>query len=354
MKPAWMTALILITWVFGPSLAPAQSAGDWYQQGFEHSLKGRTQSAIEAYRHALDLRPDWAEAHHALGALLFRSGRGPQAIAQFRMAERDYARRNDAQAITNLAIVRQNLQQAYRELGLNPKEFEQIESIAGLPTAPQWQSTGTGFLAGSSGIALTSYHAVKNAKKIRVRLADRSLVPARLLRSFIVYDVAVLELQIPQPFSYEPLLLGDPSGMKQGDPVFVLKKPSVNTKTSGFKKGSLLALNALESNKVIFHVGLSADPQDSGGPLFNGKGEVVGLLLTRRDIQKIFRRMKPVPVDTSFAIKSSYLKQTLQRVSRAGNKTDAAPSGDSFPALAGALRKGYITIEISPSSKTHE
>ncbi len=354
MKPFWLAALVLVAWVLNPSWVPAQSAEDWYRQGFEHSLKGRTQPAIQAYRKALDLRPDWAEAHHALGALLFRSGRGPQAIAQFRMAERDYARRKDAQAVTNLGIVRRNLQQAYRELGLNPKDFEQIESIAGSPAAPQWQSTGTGFLAGDSGIALTSYHAVKDAKKIRVRLADRSLVPARLLRSFIVYDVAVLELQTPRVFSYKPLFLGNPSGMKRGDPVFALTNPGANPGSSGFKRGDLLALNALESNKIILHVGFSADPQESGSPLFNRKGEVVGMLLTRKDIQKIFRRMKPVPADTSFAIKSSYLKQTLQKVSRVGNKTDVSPSGDSFPALAGTLRRGYVTVEISRSSKTHE
>ena len=176
MKPSSLAALLLIGLLLIPALAGAQSAEDWYRKGFEHSLQGNNGPAIQAYRNALDLRPHWEEAHHALGTLLFRSGRGPQAIAQFRMAERDYAKREDAQATTNLGIIHRNLQQAYRELGLDPKDFERIESIAGLPDAPQWQSTGTGFLTGSSGTALTSYHAVKDAQKIRVRLADQSLV----------------------------------------------------------------------------------------------------------------------------------------------------------------------------------
>lgn len=346
MKPSWLTALLLIGWVLLPSLAPAQSAEDWYREGFEHSLKGRTQSAIQAYRNALDLRPDWAEAHHALGTLLFRSGQGPQAIAQFRMAERDYARRKDAQAKSNLGIIRRNLQQAYQELGLNPKDFEQIESIAGLPTVPQWQPTGTGFLAGSPGTALTSYHAVKDAKKIRVRLADQSLFPARLIRSFIVYDVAVLELQIPGPFSFVPLFLGNSSKMKQGDPVFALTDPGGNLEPVDSKEGNLLALNALESNQVIFHVGLPTSPMESGGPLFNSKGEVVGMLLTRKDIQKNFRRMKSVPANTSFAIKSSYIKQTLEKVSRAGAKT-TLPSSTSISVLTESIRRGRVVIEAS-------
>jgi S1-C subfamily serine protease len=347
MKPSSLAALLLIGLLLIPALAGAQSAEDWYRKGFEHSLQGKIEPAIQAYRNALDLRPDWAEAHHALGTLLFRSGQGPQAIAQFRMAERDYARRKDAQAKTNLGIIRQNLQQAYRELGLNPKDFEQIESIAGLPAAPQWQPTGTGFLAGSSGTALTSYHAVKDAKKIRVRLADQSLVPARLIRSFIVYDVAVLELQFSGPFSYDPLFLGNSSKMKESDPVFALTHPGVNSKAADSKEGNLLALNALESNQVIFHVGLSTTPTESGGPLFNNAGEVVGMLFTRKDIQKIFRRMKPVPANTSFAIKSSYLKQTLEKVARAGGKT-TPPLNDSRSVLTEVLQRGRVTVEISP------
>ena len=349
MKPSYFAALLFIVWVLGPSLAVAQSAEDWYREGFEHSLKGRTQPAIQAYRNALDLRPDWAEAHHALGTLLFRSGQGPQAIAQFRMAERNYARRKDAQAGINLGIIRRNLQQAYRELGLNPKDFEQIESIAGLPATPQWQIVGTGFFAGRPGTVLTSYHAVKDAKKIRVRLTDQSLISARLIRSFIVYDVAVLGLQISGPFSYEPLVLGNSSRMKQDDPVFALTDPGGNPKSVDSKEGNLLALNALESNQVIFHVGLSISPEESGGPLFNHQGEVVGMLFTRKDLQKTFRRMKPVPENTSFAIKSDYLQQTLQRVSRTREKKSSTlPATKSPPALTQAIADGTVTIEVSP------
>ena len=188
---------------------------------------------------------------------------------------------------------------------------------------------------------------MKDAKKIRVRLADQSLVPARLIRSFIVYDVAVLELQISGAFSFEPLFLGNSSKIQQDDPVFALTDPVGNSKARNSKSGKLLAANALESNQVIFHIGLFTLPAESGGPLFNNKGEVVGMLFARKDIQKTWRRMKPVPANTSFAIKSSYLQQTLEKVSRAGGKIPP-PSGDSFSTLTDALRRGRVTIEVSP------
>ncbi|MCZ6541055.1 MAG: trypsin-like peptidase domain-containing protein [Nitrospinae bacterium] len=336
----WGVGLLLV-----PALAGAQSAEDWYRQGFELSLQENSQAAIQAYRNALDLRPDWAEAHHALGTLLFHSGQGPQAIAQFRMAEREYTRRKDAQAVTNLGIIRRNLKQAYRELGFDPKDFEQIESIPGLPVAPQWRIAGTGFFAGAQGTVLTSNHAVKDAHKIRIRLPDGSTHPARLNRSFIVYDVAVLELQPSGPLSLKRLSLGDSSLVKEGEPVYVLK----DLQSADSRKGNLLAVNALESNKVIFHVGIPAGPRDSGGPVFNQKGEVVGLLLTRKDIQNLFRRMKPVPENTSFAIKSDYLRQTLKRVSRSGETTPSGhPLTDSLPALIQVIASGTVTIEVSP------
>lgn len=347
MKPSCLAALLFIGWILVPATVPGQSAEGWYRKGFEQSLEGRAGAAIQSYRNALDLRPDWAEAHHALGTLLFRSGQGPQAIAQFRMAERYYARRKDEQAVTNLGIVRHNLTQAYRELGLDPKDFEQIESIPGLPAAPQWQTTGTGFFAGAKGTVLTSHHAVKDAKQIRVRLAGGSLHPVRLIKAFVVYDVAVLEVQSSEALSLKPLPLGDSSRMKQGNPVFALREGDGNRPSAESKKGSLLAVNALESNKIIFHVGLSASSKESGGPLFNSNGDVVGMWLTREDILKIFRRMKPVPENTSFAIKSSYLQQTLEKVSRAGEKTPS-PAIDSGSTLTEAVRRGTVTIEVSP------
>ena len=336
----WGLGLLLL-----PALAGAQSAEDWYRQGFEHSLQENSGAAIQAYRNALDLRPDWAEAHHALGTLLFRSGQGPQAIAQFRMAERSYARRQDAQAITNLGIIRRNLKQAYRELGLDPKDFEQIESIPGLPAVPKWRVAGTGFLAGAQGTVLTSNHAVKDAQKIRIRLADGSTHPARLNKSFTVYDVAVLEMQPSGPVSLKPLSLGDSSLVKKGEPVYALN----DLKSADSRKGNLLAVDALESNKIIFHVGIPAGPGDSGGPVFNHKGEVVGMLLTRKDIQTLFRRMKPVPENTSFAIKSDYLRQTLKRVSRSGETSPSDhPETGSLPALTEVIASGTVAIEVSP------
>ncbi len=345
MKPLRIAVLWGIGLVLLPALAGAQSAEDWYRQGFEHSLQENSGAAIQDYRNALDRRPGWAEAHHALGTLLFRSGQGPQAIAQFRMAERSYARRKDAQAVTNLGIIRRNLKQAYRELGLDAKDFEQIESIPGLPAAPKWRIAGTGFLAGAQGIVLTAYHAVKEAQKIRIRLADGSTHPARVIKPFIVYDVAVLEMQPSGGLSSKRLSLGNSSLVKKGDPVYALN----DLKSTDSRKGNLLAVNALESNKIIFHVGIPAGPRDSGGPLFNNKGEVVGMLLTRKDIQNLFRRMKPVPETTSFAIKSDYLQQTLQRVSRSG---ETSPSGrpltDSLPALTQVIASGTVTIEVSP------
>ncbi|NIR55352.1 MAG: tetratricopeptide repeat protein [Nitrospinaceae bacterium] len=320
----------------------AQSAEDWYRQGFAHSLEGQTRQAIRAYREALDLNPEWAEAHHALGALLFRSGQGPEAVAEFRLAERYYRARTDDQAQTNLTIVRQNLQQAYDELGLEASDFEQIEKVPGKAPGPQWQATGTGFLAGGPGTVLTTYHAVKDAGKIRVRWADGTLRAARLVREFIIYDIAVLEMQPSGPHSLTPLLLGDSSVMKEGEPVHALKDPPA----PGLQTGKLLAVNALESNQIIFHIGVSTAPGESGGPLFNRKGEVVGMRFARKHIQNRFRRMKPVPKNTSFAIKSSYLKQTLEKVSRVGKIKQPLASGSSN--IKETLSRGRVTIEVSP------
>ena len=145
----------------------------------------------------------------------------------------------------------------------------------------------------------------------------------------------------------EPLVLENSSQMKQGDPVYALSDSGGDSPSNIFKDGKLLAVNALESNRIIFHVGLSSAPKESGGPVFNNQGRVIGMLFARKDIQNIFRRMKPVPENTSFAIKSSYLQQTLDKVSKTGEKKIGLPN-DSLSALTGAVRNGTVTIEVSP------
>ena len=74
--------------------ANLRAAQDYYKSGLMLAGEGREADAIKAFRQALGIRPDWAEAHSLLGSILFRAGNYPEAEVELRKAvtlKPDYA-----------------------------------------------------------------------------------------------------------------------------------------------------------------------------------------------------------------------------------------------------------------------
>ena len=74
--------------------ANLRAAQDYYKSGLMLAGEGREADAVKAFRQALSIRPDWAEAHSLLGSILFRAGNYPEAEVELRKAvalKPDYA-----------------------------------------------------------------------------------------------------------------------------------------------------------------------------------------------------------------------------------------------------------------------
>lgn len=74
--------------------ANLRAAQDYYKSGLMLAGEGREADAVRAFRQALSIRPDWAEAHSLLGSILFRAGNYPEAEVELRKAvtlKPDYA-----------------------------------------------------------------------------------------------------------------------------------------------------------------------------------------------------------------------------------------------------------------------
>ena len=133
MKNGIKNTLLVIFWAYGiianQNLAYAESAEGWYQQAFDKA-DTKPQEAIHAYLKAIELKPQWAEAHHGLAVIYFQTKDGVRAIDQLRKAELYYRQRTDPQAVKNLVIVRNNLKRAYENLQLSPQDFDQLSGMA--------------------------------------------------------------------------------------------------------------------------------------------------------------------------------------------------------------------------------
>ncbi|MCH8156975.1 MAG: trypsin-like peptidase domain-containing protein [Nitrospinae bacterium] len=301
-------ALLVFFWLIAENKSTANSVEDLYKKGFDLSIEGKPQDAIRVYLQALEIKPSSAKVHHALAVLYYESNRGIQAIDHFRKAALHYRERDDEQAKLNATIVKNNLEKAYKELGLTPEDFGLGSSSS---AEDEWSASGVGFFIGGQGNLLTSYHVVKDAKNIRARFADGQTALVSLARKFIVYDIAILQLNQPSVAPSRILSFENNSHPQVGDTVYAIDFSKLHAPGSPLYKGTILRQNALENSTKIFQLDLNLKNDQSGGPLFNEDGAVIGMVFPKQFAEKHFSYLHEAPEGVSFAIKSSYLKQIL-------------------------------------------
>lgn len=338
-----------------PSPAFSDTAEAWYETGFERVLEGKTRQAESAFFRALELKPGWAEAHHQLGVLYFQSQRGPAAIFHLRQAEQAYKGRNDPQARRNLPVVRRNLEKAYRRFGLKPEDFD-VAEFEPAPAAEAWSPRGAGFLLGRGGFLLAPLHTVREARKIRVRFAGGDTRPAERVRPFIIYDLAVLRLLQAPPEGTEGAILSRASLLREGETLYARAPADGPGDSPGILSGPLLEFNAVEQGRQIMQVGLPVEDLQTGAPLFNARGRVVGMLFSPHRIQTLFEYFKKAPPGAGFALKSDYLLRILPQVAGIGRKAlgqasakRSKASGElSKEALSRKIQNVQVQIETQP------
>ena len=144
----------------------------------------------------------------------------------------------------------------------------------GNPSQP-FRGQGSGFIIGDDGLILTNAHVVRDAKEVTVKLSDRREYAAKVLGSDPVTDVAVLRIDAK---NLPTVRLGDPKQLGVGDPVLAIGAPFgfEQTATQGIvsAKGRSLPGDAVVP---FIQTDAAVNPGNSGGPLFSGHGEVIGI-----------------------------------------------------------------------------
>jgi serine protease Do len=134
---------------------------------------------------------------------------------------------------------------------------------------------GSGFIVSADGIILTNAHVVDGAQKVTVKLTDRREFEARVIGSDAKSDVAVLKIDA---HDLPVTRLGDPRSLQVGEWVVAIGSPFglENTVTAGIV--SAKGRNLPDDTFVPFiQTDVAVNPGNSGGPLFNLRGEVVGI-----------------------------------------------------------------------------
>ena len=145
--------------------------------------------------------------------------------------------------------------------------------IKGVVTIKTDVSQGTGFLITDQGFVLTNAHVLSGARLAIVHTYDNEAYPAELIGYNAVMDIALLKV----PGSFYSLDLGDSNDVKIGEKVLAIGNPLglAFTVTEGII--SAKARQGINNLPYYLQTDVSLNPGNSGGPLINTKGEVIGI-----------------------------------------------------------------------------
>lgn len=137
------------------------------------------------------------------------------------------------------------------------------------------RGSGSGFIVSKDGYILTNAHVVADADEVTVRLTDRREFPAKVIGVDRRTDVAVIKIDA-RDLPVARLATGN--DVKTGDWVLAIGSPFglENTATAGIVSGTSRAVS-VETAVPFIQTDVAVNPGNSGGPLFNLDGEVVGM-----------------------------------------------------------------------------
>lgn len=185
--------------------------------------------------------------------------------------------RNNADAVVNIRVASRATPMPAQAQPDVPSPFDWF--FRGLPGAerpdrPQ-RGIGSGFIVDADGTILTNAHVVDGAEEVVVRLHDRREFPAQVVGMDAETDVAVLSIEATD---LPVVRIGDPGALQVGQWVAAIGSPYglEHTVTAGIVSATSRSLPS-EAYVPFIQTDVAVNPGNSGGPLFNLAGEVVGI-----------------------------------------------------------------------------
>lgn len=214
---------------------------------------------------------------------------------------------------------------------LPPLSSEPHETDRGLPRTAV-RDEGCGLIVSRDGYILTSAHLVHGAAWISVRLSDGGEWTARLVGSDAVTDVAVLKIDA---HDLHTAVLGDSGQLRPGEWVAAIGAPYglAGSVAAGVVSALNRTLPGDEYYVPLIQTDLSLNPGNSGGPLFDARGQVVGI-----NSQIVFREGGSAGI--SFAVPIDVAIDAAEQLIRHGH-IERGDIGIAFQDVDGPLARAF-------------
>ncbi len=177
---------------------------------------------------------------------------------------------------------------------------------------------GTGFVISETGYVVTNFHVINKSNKIELSFnIDSSFVTydAKVVATDQANDIAILKIDDNKftGFDKVPYVLSDDYSV--GEKVFTIGYPQPELMGTDFKytSGEINSLTGIENNVSMMQISAPIQPGNSGGPLFNEKGDVVGITTSTLNPFYTAKYGNSIPQNVNYAVKSDYVKPIVKQ-----------------------------------------
>jgi len=246
---------------------------------------GNYKDALSAFDTAIELKPDfyWSRFNRAKALVVVE-------------------RKEDAIKDYEYLLKRDPSNQGIRHLlnGLRAAIATQPGPNTPPPPSDSRLSFGTGFFVSSSGHVLTNQHVVNGCVTVSVSRPGLSGSEARIAGSDSRNDLALLATDM-SPANLPTIR----TGLRLGETVFVYGFPLSGLLSTGgnFTSGNVTAMSGVNDDTRMFQISAPVQPGNSGGPLLDKFGNVVGVIVSKLDALLVAKVTDDVPQNINFAIK---------------------------------------------------
>ncbi|MET4386840.1 S1-C subfamily serine protease [Bradyrhizobium sp. F1.4.3] len=176
---------------------------------------------------------------------------------------------------------------------------------------PAKSKSGTGFVVSANGHIVTNNHVIDGCSDIKGNLTGEAAMVLRVVSSDANNDLALL--QAPSTTTFRDFARIRDRSIRSGDSVVAIGFPFHGLLTSDFTvtTGIVSSLSGLRNDSRFLQISAAVQPGNSGGPLFDTTGQIVGVVTGKLDGLRIAAATGNIPENINFAIKTGALRDFL-------------------------------------------
>lgn len=324
-------------------------SGKWYAKAAAQGIaEAQFQLGVRYYEHAKQAKDNYvkafswfykaalqgmAEAQYNV-ALMYQLGRG---VPTNRVEAYKWYIISAAQGYTKSLAARENLagdlaskdiaEGERRAAAFEPKRTYRPQASLAAVNGELPKGTGTGFFVTDDGYLVTNHHVVSGATSCMVK-TKQGKFPARVVKTDEKNDLALLKVI----GNFRPLPVGSSKDARLGDAVFTIGFPNTDVQGTEPKltRGDINSLAGIKDDPRHFQISVPVQPGNSGGPLVDSAGNVVGVVTMRLGDWRTLKMTGALPQNVNYAVKSAHVRELVESVPEAAKKLTSAGAPRKF------------------------